>query len=474
MAGTFSSFNTALSAIRYNNTVLQNASNNISNASTEGYVRRRVLGGEIGGPDQPAMYARYDGHGEGVRVADVQRQVDALLDARLRREVSQQSYLDTQAAVLGRVETGIGEPGDNGVAAALAAFKKSWEDLANDPGVDAPRQQVLARASILADTLAAQSRNISGEEADQRVKVLGIVSEINIAARDLAELNEKIHVTELNGIDNNALRDTRDQLALRLSELTGGATTVRADGMFDVSVNGTSLVSGGQAGTFEVTAGINPDGTATGAPIAFGINDGTTTTAVPVAGLRGELGATHDMLATTLPGHRLALNALAADFASTINALHVGTATNDAYDRNGNPGGAFFSVVAGDEAATLQVLITDPDEIAASGIASVGGNLDGGNAHRIFDEAFGAASGEYQRMVNSFGTNVAAVERKAANQAAMTAQVSNSWEAQAGVNLDEETVTMVTAQRAFEAAGKLMTVLDSVLDTLINRTGVTR
>ena len=33
---------------------------------------------------------------------------------------------------------------------------------------------------------------------------------------------------------------------------------------------------------------------------------------------------------------------------------------------------------------------------------------------------------------------------------------------------------MVAAQRAYEAAARVMTTLDSVLDTLINRTGLVR
>ena len=42
------------------------------------------------------------------------------------------------------------------------------------------------------------------------------------------------------------------------------------------------------------------------------------------------------------------------------------------------------------------------------------------------------------------------------------------------MNLDEETVSMLAAQHAYEAASRVLTTLDSVLDTLINRTGVTR
>ena len=55
---------------------------------------------------------------------------------------------------------------------------------------------------------------------------------------------------------------------------------------------------------------------------------------------------------------------------------------------------------------------------------------------------------------------------------ALTGSLDTAWEQQAGVNLDEETVTMLTAQRAYEAAARLLTTLDEVLDTLINRTGI--
>jgi flagellar hook-associated protein 1 FlgK len=80
---------------------------------------------------------------------------------------------------------------------------------------------------------------------------------------------------------------------------------------------------------------------------------------------------------------------------------------------------------------------------------------------------------DYAALVTSFGSAVASVNRQTATQKTLTGQVDDEREQMAGVNLDEETVNLVAAQHAYEAASKVMTVLDSILDTLINRTGVT-
>ena len=107
----FTSLNTALSALRYNRVAMDVAGSNIANVSTEGYARRRIEGEAVGGPTQPAMWSRYTGVGDGVRVSGVNRMTDELLNVRGRREHGNQSYLDVRQASLERVENGIGEPG---------------------------------------------------------------------------------------------------------------------------------------------------------------------------------------------------------------------------------------------------------------------------------------------------------------------------------------------------------------------------
>jgi flagellar hook-associated protein 1 FlgK len=462
MTGTFSSLNTALSALRYNRVAMDVASGNIANVGTEGYVRRRVNGEAVGAPVRPAMWSRYDGAGDGVKVAGVDRMTDALLDVRARREHGNQSYLDVRQAVLERVESGIGEPGDNGVAAAIADFRSSWHDLANNPGSDAARSQVLGRAATLADAIRIQSRNIDAESGDLRVRANADVAEVNTVASDLAATNRSIAVASLNGDDAGVLLDKRDQLAMRLSELTGAKTTQRADGGFDVTLNGVPLVTGANAGTLQVSSGITPTGGSDGNPITYAITDTSGTTAVP-SGMTGELGGVTDLLTTTLPAYSAGLGAVAKQLADDVNTQHQA-----GYDAAGNPGQPFFSYDPADPAGTIAVALTASSQVAASSVP--GGVLDAGNA-----TALATATGveeSYQRLINGFGTEVASVKRLAANQQVLTGQVDGSREQLSGVNLDEEMVSMMSSQHAYEAAARVMTTVDSVLDTLINRTGL--
>lgn len=460
----FSGLNTALSALRYNRVAMDVASGNISNVGTEGYTRRTVTGATVGAPDQPAMWSRYSGAGDGVKVASVDRMADMLLDIRARREHGNQSYLDIRQAVLERVESGIGEPGNTGVAAAIADFRSAWHDLANNPGSDAARSAVLGRAATLADAIKVQARNIESESGDQRFRITADVAEVNTVAADLAATNKSIAVANLNGTDAGVLLDKRDQLAMRLSELTGSSATLRPDGGFDVAVNGVPLVVGNTASTLQVATGITGSGASDGSPITFAITGTSGTTAVP-AGMLGEIGGVTDLLNTTLPAYTAGLDAVAQQLADEINAQHQA-----GYDKAGNPGQPLFSYTPGSAASSLAVALTNPVDLAASGIP--GGGLDASNATALATATEVETS--YQRLINSFGTEVASVTRLAANQQVLTSQVDGSREQLSGVNLDEETVNMLAAQHAYEAASRVLTTLDSVLDTLINRTGVTR
>ncbi len=461
---TFSGLNTALSALRYNRVARDVVSGTIANVGTDGYTRRRINGEGTGAPDRPAMRSRYAGAGDGVRVAGLDRMADALLDIRARREHGSQAYLDIRQSVLERVGSGIGEPGDFGVAAAIADLRSAWHDLANNPGSDAARSAVLGRAATLADAIRIQAHNIDAEAGDQRLRIQSDVAEVNTLAGDLAAMNKSFAVATPNGTDAGVLLDKRDQLAMRLSELAGATATGRTDGGFDVSINGVPLVVGTNAGTLEIANGITASGASDGTPITYAISDTSGTTAVP-AGMTGETGGVTDLLTSTLPACTAGLDAIARQLAVEINTQHQA-----GFDAADNPGRPFFSYTPGSAASSIAVAVTASGDVAASGF--VGGGLDATNATALATTSSVEAS--YQLLINGFVTEVASVARLAANQRVLTSQVDGSREQLSGVDFDEETVTMLAAQHAYEAAARVMTTLDSVLDTVINGTGVTR
>lgn len=465
MTGTFSSFNTALSALRYQRVAMDVASNNIANVSTPGYVRRRAEAEALGAPVSPALWSRYEGVGDGVGTADISRLSDPFLDSRARREHGKQSYLDTRIAVLNRVESGVGEPGAAGVAAALADFRNAWQDLEAHPDLPASRGQVLASGQALADVLHIQAGNIDSELSDQRGRVLDLVSEVNSVARDLATMNRNIAETQPFGLDSSDLRDQRDVLAMRLAELTGGVATARADGGLDVSVGGQPLVVGKDASVLSVTGGIAADGSATATPLSFAITGTSGAVAVSPTAVGGEIGATSELLTTTLPGYLGGLDSVAALLADTVNSLHA-----TGYDLDGTAGQPFFTYSATGAARSLAVAITDPRAVAAS--SQPGGVLDGGVAAALGDVQ--VADAAYQRLINGLATEVSSSTRLSTTQQLLTAQVDMSREQISGINFDEETINLLSAQRAYEAASRVISTMDSVLDTLINRTGIVR
>ena len=57
-------------------------------------------------------------------------------------------------------------------------------------------------------------------------------------------------------------------------------------------------------------------------------------------------------------------------------------------------------------------------------------------------------------------------------QNAVTDQVDAARDSESGVNLDEEMTNLLTYQRGYEAASRVLTTIDSMLDQLINRTGL--
>jgi flagellar hook-associated protein 1 FlgK len=487
VSSTFGSLNIAKSGLQYQQIAMDVANNNIANVNTDGYVRRRAVASEVSAASGTgALWSTYGGHGDGVVAQSVQRLTDVLMDSRVRKEHANLSFLQVQQTSLERVETSIGEPSDTGVASALADFSDSWHDLVTTPDGSAARESVVAAGATLAAAIQNQARAVDDERAEQRAAAVDDVAAINDDAAQLATLNHNIFIAQANGTDVSNLQDQRDQLALDLAQKAGGVVDVDSTGRYNVTVAGVALVTGDKAYAMQVD-GINADGTpangdtANPSAVSFSIIDPDDSSVAPqpltTGSVGGEIGGIATLLNVTLTNYRNGLNDFAQTLADAVNTQHAA-----GYDKYGNGGGQFFDYDSSDPAGSLAVLsdvAADPGLVAASSAAGPTNNASNADAitqvlkGTLPDDGTAVNVGDlYQRLITGMGSTVAGLNSQTQNQQLLTTQVDDEREQQAGVSLDEETINLMQAQRAYEASSRVLSVMNSVLDTLINHTGV--
>ena len=78
----------------------------------------------------------------------------------------------------------------------------------------------------------------------------------------------------------------------------------------------------------------------------------------------------------------------------------------------------------------------------------------------------------YRDLVVSLGFAVQSADQAAATQESLASSITSQIDAESGVSIDEEMANLLAFQRAYEAAARVLTAIDAVLETLINRTGV--
>lgn len=464
---TFSGLSTALTSLHAQRRGMEVVSQNIANANTEGYSRQRADLQAIGGPIIPGLHARAVDVGSGVSVDQVTRIRDAFLDNRGRVEHGQAEYLKTQQQTLGRIEQIFAEPSDTALQSQFAELWNAFSELASRPGEPAVRTAVLQRAETLVDTLSGAHATIGSLWQSSREHLTSLVKDVNTIAATVAQLNEAVIRTTAAGQPANEIADQRDLMVMKLAELTGARAVAREDGSVDVHIGGSSLVYGSTYRQLKDTgASLMSDQATSPVLLKWVDNDSP---AVPPS---GQLASVLESLNITLPAYAGRLDEIAETLATKVNAQHV-----LGFDRNGVAGQPFFT---GTTAELIKVAITDPDEVAAAsttGLAPDGvtviGTLDGGNADKLADLATDedGPDRKYRQFVVDLGVATQMVNRRQSIQAAVVDEVDQARLGQAGVNLDEEMTNMVAFERAYQAAAKVISTIDEMLDTLINRMG---
>jgi len=81
------------------------------------------------------------------------------------------------------------------------------------------------------------------------------------------------------------------------------------------------------------------------------------------------------------------------------------------------------------------------------------------------------ADSTYNALIAQVGSDVQSATTSQTNSQALVNAVESQRESVSGVSIDEEMTNLLTYQRGYQAAARVLSTMDSVLDTLINQTG---
>ncbi|MDY1004503.1 flagellar hook-associated protein FlgK [Curtobacterium sp. CFBP9011] len=478
MVSTFGSLQTAYSGLSAARAGLDVTGQNMANVGTTGYTRQRIVQTEVGAPAQTGFVRGTAAlAGQGVSVDAIARLASSTLDTRVRFSAGAAAYADTRATALDQLETGLHEPGADGLSAKLDGLWSAWSDLAthlDDPG---SASALIGAAKTVAAALSAGSSAIDAQWSATRSALATQVGQLNDAAKQVADLNGAIRTAVASGGTVNELLDQRDQLTEKIATLTGASVRDNGDGTVDVVIGGNPLVQGTTA------RGVTLDGpptlgamntTGTGQPSAPSLR-WVGGSVGPVALGGGSIAGGLSLLAPANDAHTggalaeasAAYDRVATDLATTVNARHA-TGTTP----SGATGTAFFALAAGVPAAQgLSVVPTDGSGLATR---SATGHLDASVLTAI--AGIGSGAGGPDATWATFVTGVGSASRTASSESTLTGlaltNARTQQQSSAGVDMDEENVSLLAYQHAYQGAARVLTAVDEMLDTIINRLGL--
>jgi len=447
-------------------TALQTVGHNIANKSTEGYSRQRV---ELM-TNEPANEGNLR-IGMGARAGVITRVNNPWLEKQIQRESTNMGYSDARADALGRVEQVYNEQTNKGLNQYMTGFFNSFRELSNNPESLASRTMVREAGESMTKEFAKVVTQLKDVQDDLDGQLMTVTEEINQMTKEVAQLNEKIQVVEVQGIPANDERDRRDLLLKKLGDKIDISWAEGKDGHVIVTAGRTGILVSGTSST-ELKAARTDDrdrveifyqSTANGTPVNI---------TNQIRG--GRMGGALEVRDEIIEGFLGQVDNMAYTMATEVNKAHV-----EGFDRYGKQGVLFFEQpedVKG-AAQTLSVnrtIFNDVGRIAAGAEAGAPGDNTVANVisnlqnRQLMDGGSSTFDDFYNTQVGQIGTVTQRAVKSQESQRNVLQQLQNIRESISGVSLDEETTKMIEFQKAYDASARVIRTADEMFDTILN------
>lgn len=468
MSGLFTQLNTTSMALNAHSRAIETTGKNLANVNNPNYARQRVDYGDRGTVQTPQGVESL-----GLEVLSISQIRDTLLDRQLMREIGLSGSLDAQQESLQRALTSLGQSIDGsatiksttasgtGLGGAIDDFFNAFQNLASRPTDSGARQTLLQKAAILTDTLHETDTRLGQAQTDINSQIGANVTTANGLLNTVADLNEQIKRFEI-GHPGGAI-DLRDQRQARLEELSKiipVEVTEQGDGQVTLNVK--------DASNANVTL---LSGNTVAGPLAFNgtaITGGASATAIALGS--GSIQGALTVRDGAVQNLRDSLNDFAEQFVTSVNA---------AYNPS-NTAGADFFTSTGTTAATIQLRSGLTASNLVTGTGAAGDNTIALAVANLANHAFSVSGGDnfdgtfgqfYSRSVSDLGQALATATSRATDQDKIQQLVRNQRDTVSGVSMDEEMADLVKYQRAFQASSRVFSIVDDLLNTIVNRMG---
>ncbi len=446
------SISIALRGLTAQQIALETTTNNIANANTPGYTRRRANMEE----DSPTfngsvMVPR------GVNVSGIESLRDRVLELRIQQETQQQSGTESYIQSMSEVESLFSNT-SSGLDSKMNALFNSLERLSTQPSDTSLRQSVMIASSNLASGFREIAQKLRSIQSNLDLSTKQSVGSINELLEQIASASVEVAARQSIGQDTGAAEDQRTALLKKLSEQMDVSVVQTENGISVTAANGAPLVVGQK--TFPLKTALD---SASGTTHVFAGDDDITSNIT--GGLLGGTLRARDQSVRKLISD---IDSLAEGVSSAFNAAH-----KLGFDANGVAGTDLFTTGATTKgaAASMRLLLTDGSQIAASSDGTKGSN---GNIVKLLAVRDTAVVGQekpldcYGRISFDVGSSIANAKSEAVASSLMLQQLDDQRGAISGVSMDEEAANLIRFQRAYEASARVISVVNDLLETAVN------
>lgn len=512
MRSTFAGLSIASSGLFAAQRALDITGHNISNTNTRGYSRQRL---NQAAQDPMSIVGGQGQLGLGVKMQFISQVRDEMLDIKYRTEVNTLGEWEEKYNSISQIEAIFNEPTDTGIRKVMDNFFEGLNSLSKDPSSPTTRAVFIQSAVALAQNFNHMTDNFEKMIRDANEEVESSVRSINSMGSQIARLNKQILEAELDGSRANDLRDARNLLIDDLSKLVdiqvkevpisnGNSSTL------SILIQGTPLVNHTDTNVLELEADqdhpMYKDG-------LDAIPSRTDLSTIRVSNIKWATGSSLDQtkLGGTIGGQLQQRDGFkdenkgipyyvrftsefAKSFAETINTAHaagyaLGATTPSGLDIFESNGGA--TINAGNIKVN-QALLNDPTLLALGGVS--GAKDDNKNAIAMLElrnnKSFiseidynplsgkskivlgeGTPEDVIKTMISTLGVDGQEAKRMFNNQQYLAEEIDSFRMSVSGVSQDEEMSNMIKFQHAYNAAARMITTVDEMIDVIINRMG---